>query len=56
MLYSRNDSATPPAVNGNVNMYKNGWRLATDTNISKDIKDISTSKDVYYFFVDKANG
>jgi len=56
LWYARNDSATPPAVNGNVNMTKNGWKLATPEAIAKDIKDDNTSKDVYYFFVDKANG
>jgi hypothetical protein len=37
-------------------MFKNGWKLANPENIAKDIKDTDTSKDVYYFFVDKNNG
>jgi len=37
-------------------MVANGWQLATPETIAKDIKDVSSSKDVYYFFVDKANG
>lgn len=56
LWYARNDNATPPDINGNVNMTKNGWKLATPEAIAKDIKDENTSKDVYYFFVDKANG
>jgi len=37
-------------------MANNGWKLATPENIAKDIKDADTAKDIYYFFVDKANG
>lgn len=56
LWYARDDKASAPAVNGNKNMSNNGWKLATPEAIAKDIKDENTSKDVYYFFVDKAQG